>query len=69
MNKIYLNCKNYFLGVIAEAKKVVWPTRSQVSSQTATVIIAIIIAALVFGIVDFGFSQLIQVLLEWRRNV
>lgn len=68
MNKLYLNCKNYFSGVIAEAKKVVWPTRNQVSSQTATIIIAIIVAAIVFGIVDFGFSQLIKVLLEWRRN-
>ena len=50
-----------FIGeTIAELKKVVWLTRRQVAYLTALVLIISIIAGLILGAVDYGFTRLIN---------
>lgn len=48
--------KNYLIGVWEEMKKVIWPSRKEVVNHTTIVIISVIIAAIVFGFIDFLLS-------------
>jgi preprotein translocase subunit SecE len=50
--------------VRVELKKVTWPTRKQTLGSTAVVIILVMIISLFLGIVDFGLSNLIRVVLQ-----
>jgi preprotein translocase subunit SecE len=47
-----------------ELKKVTWPSRKQTIGSTAVVIILVIIISLFLGMVDFGLSSLIRVILQ-----
>ena len=47
-----------------ELKKVTWPSRKQTLGSTAVVIILVMIISLFLGIVDFGLSNLIRVILQ-----
>jgi preprotein translocase subunit SecE len=50
-----------FIGeTIAELKKVVWLTRRQALYLTALVLVLFVLAGLVLGVVDYGFTQLIN---------
>ncbi|MDX9800549.1 MAG: preprotein translocase subunit SecE [Spirochaetia bacterium] len=49
MNKIL----NFFKESYSELKKVVWPSRGEVSSSTRVVIVSTLLFALILGIVDF----------------
>ncbi len=45
---------------IAELKKAVWLTRREATYLTTLVLIVAVIAGLVLGAIDFGFSRLID---------
>jgi preprotein translocase subunit SecE len=50
-----------FLGeVIAELKKVVWPTRQETMRLTILVLIVCIAVGLLLGAIDYGFSKLVS---------
>ncbi|RJQ68833.1 MAG: preprotein translocase subunit SecE [Desulfobacteraceae bacterium] len=46
-----------------ELKKVTWPSRKQTMGSTVVVIILVMIISLFLGLVDFGLSSLIRVVL------
>ena len=48
---------------IAELKKVVWLSRREAAYLTALVLIVSIIVGLVLGIIDYGFTRLVNDLL------
>ncbi len=48
---------NFIQGVIAEMKKVTWPTFSENNKYTLMVISTSIFFAILFGIADWIFSQ------------
>lgn len=50
----------YFGEIINELKKVVWLTRREVLYLTGMVLIVTIIAGIILGALDFGFSQLVN---------
>ena len=54
--------KGFFHEVVAELKKVTWPTRKQVTTSTLVVIVVVIITALYLNVVDLGFSYLISLI-------
>jgi len=51
---------NYFGEIINELKKVVWLTRREIIYLTGLVLVVTIIAGIVLGFLDFGFSQLVS---------
>lgn len=51
---------NYFKNVADEMKKVTWPSVAEVNKYTWTVLVMVIIFAVYFGVIDFGFSELIN---------
>ena len=56
--------QNYIRDVVAELRKVTWPTREELKGSTITVIIFSIISTVyVFG-VDFFLGKLVQIVLN-----
>ena len=43
----------FFSESYAELKKVVWPSRGEVTSSTRVVLISVVLCAAVLGVVDF----------------
>ena len=52
----------FFKDSYAELRKVQWPTREEVGSNTKVVLISVLIFAAVFGIVDFLLLQGIELI-------
>ena len=46
--------------IIAELKKVVWPTRREATYLTMMVLVVAATVGLILGVLDFGFSELID---------
>ena len=51
---------NYVGEIINELRKVVWLTRREAAYLTTLVLIVTIIAGIVLGALDYGFSQLVE---------
>jgi preprotein translocase subunit SecE len=54
----------FFKDSYAELRKVQWPTREEVGSNTKVVLVSVIIFAAVFGIVDFLLLQGIELIFQ-----
>lgn len=52
------NSLRFFKDVRAELKKVIWPTREQLTNYTVTVLGACLVVGIVLWLADLGFSQL-----------
>jgi preprotein translocase SecE subunit len=50
---------SYISEIFNELKKVVWLTRREIAYLTGLVLIVTIIAGVVLGALDFGFSELV----------
>ena len=50
--------------VKVELKKVTWPSRKQTIGSTVVVIILVMIISFFLGVVDFGLSNLVRVVLQ-----
>lgn len=55
----------YIKGVFEELKRVTWPSFNEVNRYTWTVLITIVLFGIFFGIVDLGFSSVIN----WFLNL
>lgn len=55
--------KQFLIGSKVELKKVTWPTPKQTLASTAVVIIVVIIVSVFLGIVDFGLTKIIKMVL------
>lgn len=56
--------KEYFKGIRIEMKKVVWPTKKELGSYTAVVILTCAFFALAFWAIDSGFLALLKAVLN-----
>ena len=52
----------FFKDSYAELKKVQWPSREEVGSNTKVVLVSVVIFATVFGVVDFLLLQGIELI-------
>jgi len=50
----------FFGETISELKKVVWLTRREVIYLTTLVLITAAVAGLILGVLDYGFSELVE---------
>ncbi len=51
---------NYFAEIFNELKKVVWLSRREIVYLTGLVLIVTIITGIVLGVLDYGFTQLVD---------
>ncbi len=49
--------------IVSELKKVTWPSRREATYLTTLVIIFTVVVAIILGVVDYGFSKLMNVIL------
>ena len=66
MDKVKLilsQSRQFLIEAKAELKKVTWPTRKQTLASTAVVLVVVIIISMFLGLVDFGLTKIIKVLL------
>ena len=62
-NKKKTSVKDYFKGIRIE-KKVVWPTKKELGSYTAVVVLTCAFFALAFWAIDSGFLALLKAVLN-----
>lgn len=55
--------RDFFEESKAEVKKIVWPTRKETIATSLAVLVFTLVAALFLGLVDFGLSELVSVIL------
>jgi len=53
----------FFGETISELKKVVWLTRREIIYLTTLVLITAAVAGLILGVLDYGFTRLVNVFL------
>jgi preprotein translocase subunit SecE len=63
MFEMFERFKLFLKEVKAELKKVVWPTRKDTIASTSVVVILVLIIAAFLGLVDFGLSRVIRLIL------
>lgn len=59
-SKIY----KFYEQVKSEARKVVWPTRKELMTSTAVVLLAVLVCSFVFLFLDYCIHSVIQMLLN-----
>ncbi|CDR07754.1 preprotein translocase subunit SecE [Streptomyces iranensis] len=50
----------FYRQIIAELRKVVWPTRNQLSTYTSVVIVFVVIMIGIVTVIDYGFNNAIK---------
>ncbi len=60
----YRGSRQYINEVQAEYKKITWPPQKEAVAGTISVIVIVAIVTSVLGIVDFGLSRLVQLVLR-----
>ena len=58
---------NFLKESYGELKKVNWPTRDEVVSQTIVVVVSLAIVAITLAIIDFGAFKLIEKIITLGR--
>ncbi|MBM3156369.1 MAG: preprotein translocase subunit SecE [Chloroflexi bacterium] len=53
----------FFGEVITELKKVTWLSRREATYLTTLVIVFTVVVAIILGVIDYGFSRLMEVIL------
>jgi len=64
MNSLFKRLRNYLADVWAEMRKVSWVRRKELLTTTLVVIVFSTILAIFVGVVDFIFSQLLNLVLK-----
>ena len=60
---IYGKVRQFLLEAFAGLRKLTWPTPKQTLASTSVVIVVSLIVSLFLGVVDFGLTKLIKVIL------
>ncbi|MBM4314508.1 MAG: preprotein translocase subunit SecE [Deltaproteobacteria bacterium] len=63
IKSIIERARQFFAGSKVELKKVTWPTPKQTLASTSIVIIVVIIVSTFLGIVDFGLTKIVRLIL------
>ncbi|GAA2994276.1 preprotein translocase subunit SecE [Streptomyces fulvorobeus] len=50
----------FYRQIVAELRKVVWPTRNQLTTYTSVVIVFVVVMIGLVTVIDFGFARLIK---------
>nr|WP_196792152.1 preprotein translocase subunit SecE [Motilibacter deserti] len=48
----------YFRQVVAEMRKVIWPTRHELTTYTTVVLVFVLVMIAIISVLDYGFGRL-----------
>ena len=60
---MFKRVRRFLTDVRSEFKKVTWPTREQTVKYTGVVLVIVAIVGVFLGIVDFGLSELVKLVI------
>ena len=60
----YRDARQYLTEVQAESRKITWPPQKEAMAGTVGVVIIVLIVSSVLGVIDFGLSRIMQLLLQ-----
>jgi len=58
-NNIFVRLVNFVREVVAELRKVIWPTRKELGTYTLVVVVFVIVMLAIVGGLDYGFAKLV----------
>jgi len=58
-NNIFARLINFIREVVAELRKVIWPTRKELGTYTLVVVVFVIVMLTIVGGLDYGFAKLV----------
>jgi preprotein translocase subunit SecE len=61
--RLFRSIQNFFNEVVAEFKRVTWPTREATLQSTGVVLVVTIAIALFLGAVDLGLSNAVRMII------
>jgi preprotein translocase subunit SecE len=50
----------FYRQIVAELRKVVWPTRNQLTTYTTVVIVFVVVMIGLVTVIDFGFQRVVK---------
>ncbi|QNE75603.1 preprotein translocase subunit SecE [Streptomyces finlayi] len=50
----------FYRQIVAELRKVVWPTRNQLTTYTSVVIVFVVVMIGLVTVIDFGFARVVK---------
>ncbi|MEE1247876.1 MAG: preprotein translocase subunit SecE [Lachnospiraceae bacterium] len=56
--------ENWFAGLKAEFKKIIWPTKESLAKQTAAVVIVSVVVGLIITVMDFFIQHGVDILVN-----
>lgn len=59
---LFQKIERFWRETVGELRKVTWPTPVEAWKMTRLVLVVMVIMAMVLGVLDFAFSQLIKLL-------
>lgn len=63
-NRSVASKENWFTGLKAEFKKIIWPTKESLARQTTAVVIVSVIVGLIIAILDTGIQYSVNILVN-----
>lgn len=54
---VFARIRNFIREIISELSKVIWPTRKELLTYTAVVVVFVAIIMTIVGLLDFGFAK------------
>ena len=60
----YRDARQYLVEVQGEARKITWPPQKEAMAGTMGVLIIVLIVSTVLGVIDFGLSRIMQLVLQ-----
>jgi len=56
--------RQYFVEVAGEYKKITWPPQKEAAAGAVGVVVVVSVVTVVLGVVDFGLSRIMQLVLQ-----
>ncbi|MDR3050567.1 MAG: preprotein translocase subunit SecE [Oscillospiraceae bacterium] len=63
MKSFFVRIGLAFKNMVAELKKVTWPSRKELTNYSVVVIVFLVLLAVIVGLLDLGGSSLIKLLM------
>jgi preprotein translocase subunit SecE len=60
----FKRAQEFFREVLAEFKKVTWPSRQELTNSTAVVLVVTVVLAFFLGLVDIGLARVVERILR-----
>ena len=60
----YRDARQYLVEVQGESRKITWPPQKEAMAGTMGVVIIVLIVSTVLGVIDFGLSRIMQLVLQ-----